>query len=119
MNKEYLVNKRICFFVMNHNESEYIQEYLFGLGFAWFSTLNVKKVKMLNYPILIFTEYDNDLFGVENYYLSTSKLSDITNQNNTYTNPSNSINIMFCGVKYKLLKCNNFIRKIKLKSLKG
>ena len=125
MDKDCLINKKICFYVENHNQSEYIQNYLFSLGFVWISIqknfekghgvgTNIKselinQVKLFKYPIVFFIDYDVSFYF--KYYISTSYFN-ITDE------VFNSRIELYDGKIYKIVKCDNFIRKIKLNSLK-
>lgn len=106
MDKKYLIENNIYFRIENSEESEYIQKYLFELGFVWFQYdgfeyvfMSYKKIIPFSiYPVLLFTNYNLKY----KYHITTTK------QN---LNAKHQIHTGRC-VTY-----NKLIRKQKLKSL--
>ena len=110
MDKEYIVKNKVYFRIENSEESEYIQNYLFDLGFVWLDRL-----------------YDN--FGSRFFSSHKKILSFSTNYNKNFnyyitTNIGYTNNYLLLFIKQRqihtgfIITCTKLMRNQKLEFLK-
>ena len=114
MNKEYIVNNKICFLVKDYKESEYIQNYLFSLGCNW-SSHNWSShkynqiINFSNYPKIIFVDKNLDLSKKKHEYKY-----DMSHSDKDYGGIK-GYNSLMLGLS--IIKVNQMLRKYKLNRL--
>ena len=102
MDKENLASNNVVFLINNKEESEYIQKYLFDLGFVW-KWYPAPSLAHSNYPLLFycFCGPYNIQYNTNSYYISYTEYLYYDFEN-----------------RYKLVKASKVLRKYKLDLMK-